>query len=131
MSCCRVPGFGCVDKNSGGRSFSACSKRCQSQRRLWIVASFGHQDQSDVVGLRFLRTAERQDVADLNAEAERRHCRLLHRRRLRPQSHGRAGRQRIDQDPLAHPFGAVAREGVADLVTKHRCQPGSVFGDRE
>src|SRR5262249_12230568 len=96
-----------------------------------VVAGSGHQQQTDVVGFRLVRAAERQQDADICPGAKQAEdlgallgTDVAQRRR-------RGNLRDFDHLLLRHALGAVASEGVANLVPHHRRQPGVGFAHRQ
>jgi len=91
---------------------------------LGIIAGIRCKQEPDVICLRFVRSAERQEYAHLRADAQSGH-RSLTGGRTEPLSlHGNGGAYQTDlrQDTLAHAFGPVACERMNDFVPNNGCK---------
>src|SRR5439155_19551614 len=88
----------------------------ERDRAARIVARARHEEEADVVRLRLLRSAVRQQHADLRAESVRDEDDLC----PRPTAEERAddGLAGLRGHRLAHAFSAVAPDGMTDLVTE-------------
>src|SRR6266404_4721273 len=86
----------------------------QLERGVGVVAGLGHQDETDVIGLRLLLAAPRQQPAHLGPRAERR-AHQLNGGRVAARHTGQELRRGLHAHLLAEPLAAVARQHVADL----------------
>ena len=101
----------------------------ERDRRRRVVAGARHVEQPDVIGLRLVLAAVGQQHADLARHAVRLPDQRLRRLALAGNQRARHVAAELRDHLLAHPFGAVMRGGVGDLVADHRRQPGLVLGD--
>ena len=82
-----------------------------------------------MIGLGLLRAAVGKEHAELRAEPVGGEDRVGARAAAEPRAEQRAACLR--DEPLAHALGAVAREGVGDLVPEHDREPVGALGERE
>ena len=85
---------------------------------LGIIAGVCRKQEPDIIGLRFVGPAERQEYAHLRTDSQSGHRSLTGGRTEPLGLHGDGGPYQTDlrEDTLAHAFGSVACERMDDFV---------------
>src|SRR6266850_6775829 len=96
-----------------------------------MIPSLRHVDEAEMVRFGLLRAAVRQENAYRRAGAKCRRCQLHARRVLLRVADLERGEASLHRELLAHPFAAVTRDRVRDLVTDDRREPRVVTRDRQ
>src|SRR6266850_1732214 len=96
-----------------------------------MIPSLRHVDEAEMVRFGLLRAAVRQENAYRRAGAKCRRCQLHARRVLLRVADLERGEASLYRELLAHPFAAVTRDRVRDLVTDDRREPRVVTRDRQ